>query len=81
MESLSNTRAGAIAMNRFGLGARADETPPANPQGWLISQFSSYEPLPAAWRNEPGTLALGAEALGERQRTRLVAPCRGQRFV
>ncbi|WP_233887718.1 DUF1800 domain-containing protein [Paraburkholderia flagellata] len=67
MESLSNTRAGAIAMNRFGLGARADETPPANPKGWLLSQFSAYEPLPAAWRNEPGVLALAARFGAERQ--------------
>ena len=51
MESLSNTRAGAIAMNRFGLGARADETPPDHPQAWLLGQFAAYEPLPAAWRN------------------------------
>ncbi|MCP3718887.1 DUF1800 family protein [Paraburkholderia sp. CNPSo 3281] len=67
MESLSNARAGAIAMNRFGLGARADETPPANPQGWLLGQFQAYEPLPAAWRNEPGALALAARFGAERQ--------------
>ncbi|WP_321915099.1 MULTISPECIES: DUF1800 domain-containing protein [unclassified Paraburkholderia] len=67
MESLSNPRAGAIAMNRFGLGARADETPPANPQSWLLGQFAAYEPLPAAWRNEPGVLALAARFGAERQ--------------
>ncbi|MEM5446581.1 DUF1800 family protein [Paraburkholderia guartelaensis] len=67
MESLSNARAGAIAMNRFGLGARADETPPANPRGWLLGQFQAYEPLPAAWRNEPGALALAARFGEERQ--------------
>ncbi|MEM5403643.1 DUF1800 domain-containing protein [Paraburkholderia unamae] len=67
MESLSNARAGAIAMNRFGLGARADETPPANPRGWLLDQFQAYEPLPAAWRNEPGALALAARFGEERQ--------------
>ncbi|HKR41045.1 MAG TPA: DUF1800 domain-containing protein [Paraburkholderia sp.] len=67
MESLSNARAGAIAMNRFGLGARADETPPANPRGWLLGQFQAYEPLPAAWRNEPGVMALAARFGEERQ--------------
>ncbi|WP_395067959.1 DUF1800 family protein [Paraburkholderia silvatlantica] len=67
MESLSNARAGAIAMNRFGLGARADETPPANPRSWLLGQFEAYEPLPAAWRNEPGALALAARFGAERQ--------------
>ncbi|WP_343675881.1 DUF1800 domain-containing protein [Paraburkholderia heleia] len=67
MESLSNARAGAIAMNRFGLGARADETPPANARGWLLGQFQAYEPLPAAWRNEPGALALAARFGAQRQ--------------
>ncbi|SDE33514.1 DUF1800 domain-containing protein [Paraburkholderia lycopersici] len=67
MESLSNPRAGAIAMNRFGLGARADETPPANPRGWLLSQFAAYEPLPAAWRDEPGAMALAARFGAERE--------------
>jgi uncharacterized protein (DUF1800 family) len=68
MESLSNDRAGAIAMNRFGLGARANETPPADARGWLLGQFTAYEPLPAAWRNEPGTLALAARFGEERQK-------------
>jgi uncharacterized protein (DUF1800 family) len=67
MESQSNDRAGAIAMNRFGLGARANETPPADARGWLLAQFAAYEPLPAAWRNEPGTLALAARFAQARQ--------------
>ncbi|MCP3726510.1 DUF1800 domain-containing protein [Paraburkholderia sp. CNPSo 3272] len=67
MESLSNVRAGAIAMNRFGLGARADEPPPADPHGWLLGQLHAYEPSPAAWRNEPGALALAARFEEERQ--------------
>ncbi|MFP4905480.1 DUF1800 domain-containing protein, partial [Paraburkholderia sp. BR14261] len=67
MESLSNARAGAIAMNRYGHGARAPETPPANPRGWQLGQCQAYEPLPAAWRNEPGALALAARFGEERQ--------------
>jgi len=67
MESLSNARAGAIAMNRFGLGTRADETPPADPRGWLLDQFAAYEPLPAAWRNEPGAMTLAARFGAQRQ--------------
>ena len=48
----------ALAMNRFGLGARPDEAPPADPQRWLLSQLDSYEPLPAAWKALPRTPAL-----------------------
>lgn len=38
-----------IALNRFGLGARPDEAPPADPRRWLVDQFARYQPaLPAA---------------------------------
>lgn len=67
MESLPTARAGAIAMNRFGLGARADETPPGDPQRWLLDQFDRYEPLPAAWRGEPGAVAITTRFGEERQ--------------
>lgn len=39
----------AIALNRFGLGARPDEAPPAVPRKWLLDQLDRYEPRPAAW--------------------------------
>lgn len=39
----------AIALNRFGLGARPDESPPSDPQRWLLSQLDRYEALPRAW--------------------------------
>ncbi|MGC1470520.1 MAG: DUF1800 family protein, partial [Sphingorhabdus sp.] len=37
----------AIAMNRFGLGARPDAAPLANPRRWLIDQMSKFDPRPA----------------------------------
>ena len=43
----------AIAVNRFGLGVRPDETLPADPKVWLLAQFERYEPRPAAWAAEP----------------------------
>jgi uncharacterized protein (DUF1800 family) len=67
MNSQPTARDAAIAMNRFGLGARADDTPPADPQHWLLDQFSRYEPLPAAWREEPGAVALATRFGEERQ--------------
>jgi uncharacterized protein (DUF1800 family) len=33
----------AIALNRFGLGARPDDSPPANPKHWLGDQFDSFD--------------------------------------
>jgi len=37
----------AIAMNRFGLGARPDEAAPADPRRWLHTQFAAFDPRPA----------------------------------
>jgi uncharacterized protein (DUF1800 family) len=36
----------AIAVNRFGLGARPDDLPPADPKHWLVDQFDSFEVRP-----------------------------------
>src|SRR4051812_6238487 len=38
----------SIALNRFGLGARADEAVPADPKGWLHAQLRGFEARPAA---------------------------------
>ncbi len=62
----------AIALNRFGLGARPDETPPADARGWLLAQFDRYEPLPPAWRSQPRTEAL-VQGLLEEQRAQRMA--------
>jgi len=50
--------AAAIALNRFGLGAIADQPAPADPPRWLVSQFDRYEPLPTPWQPAPRTPAL-----------------------
>ena len=36
----------AIALNRFGLGARAGDRVPGDPRRWLLGQFADYQPLP-----------------------------------
>ena len=48
----------AIALNRFGLGARADDAPPAEPRRALLAQFDRYEARPAAWAGEPDAVTL-----------------------
>lgn len=44
----------AIALNRFGLGARVDEPLPADPRAWLLGQFDRFEARPAAIAALPG---------------------------
>ncbi|WP_420136482.1 DUF1800 domain-containing protein [Sphingomonas sp.] len=39
----------AIALNRFGLGARPDDAIPANPSHWLTDQFGRYDAKPPAF--------------------------------
>jgi uncharacterized protein (DUF1800 family) len=63
----------AIALNRFGLGARPDEAAPADPTRWLLAQFDAYEPLPAAWKPLARTPAL-VDVWGNMQRAVRQAP-------
>lgn len=51
----------AVALNRFGLGARPDELPPANPRAWLIDQFARYDPRPPAIAAAPGRAQVARE--------------------
>jgi uncharacterized protein (DUF1800 family) len=37
----------AIALNRFGLGARPDDAVPANPRRWIVDQFARFDVRPA----------------------------------
>jgi uncharacterized protein (DUF1800 family) len=59
----------AIAMNRFGLGARAGEAAPSDPKHWLMSQLdvAAYQPMPQALAAQPSSLSLAAE-FADRQR-------------
>ena len=48
----------AIALNRFGLGARPDEPTPADARKWLLDQMGRYQAMPAPWAAMPRTAAL-----------------------
>ncbi len=50
----------AIALNRFGLGARAGETPPADPKAWLRAQQHHFDPRPTVIAATPHSSALAA---------------------
>src|SRR5512140_3209525 len=63
----------AIALNRFGLGARPDEQGPDQPQRWLLGQFDRYQPLPAAWAAQPRTGVQLARFLDEQRAVREAA--------
>jgi len=43
----------AIALTRFGLGARPDEPAPADPPRWLLAQLDRFEPRPTALASVP----------------------------
>jgi uncharacterized protein (DUF1800 family) len=43
----------AIALNRFGLGARPGDAAPADPKSWLTGQFNRFQPRPPALAQVP----------------------------
>jgi uncharacterized protein (DUF1800 family) len=51
----------AIAVNRFGLGAKADQQAPADPKAWLLDQFARYDPRPAPIAKVPDYRQVSAE--------------------
>ncbi|WP_445191837.1 DUF1800 domain-containing protein [Sphingomonas sp. Tas61C01] len=51
----------AIALNRFGLGARPDDAVPGDPQRWLVDQFTHFDVRPAGFAalDDAGTAVKG----------------------
>ena len=62
--------ASAIALNRFGLGARPDEPAPTDPQRWLLWQLDRYDALPEPWKPLPRTPALVEDWLAQQRAVR-----------
>ncbi|HEY5800255.1 MAG TPA: DUF1800 family protein, partial [Burkholderiaceae bacterium] len=58
MNAPNDQKAAAIALNRFGLGARPNDALPTDPKRWLLAQFDTYDPLPDPWKAQPRTPAL-----------------------
>lgn len=63
----------AIALNRFGLGARPDEAVPADAKSWLLAQFERYEPLPAPWQALPRTPVVWNAVVTQQREVRTAA--------
>ncbi len=51
----------AIALNRFGLGARPDDKSPTDAQAWLRRQIDIYEPRPTLIAEQPDTATLATK--------------------
>ncbi len=50
----------AIAMNRFGLGARPSANLPVSPTDWLKSQIEKYDPALSASASQPSRASIAA---------------------
>lgn len=61
-----------IAWNRFGLGARGDAVPPADPKRWLIDQFDRWNPRPPALAGIAPTGVAGQAVAQARSELRMV---------
>jgi uncharacterized protein (DUF1800 family) len=62
-----------IALNRFGLGARPDESSAIDPPAWLLAQLDRFEVRPASWREVPRSPEL-VQAWARQQRAVQQAP-------
>lgn len=51
----------AIALNRFGLGARPDEAPPPDAGRWLKAQFDRFEVTPQGFAALPAAARIAAD--------------------
>lgn len=51
----------ATAINRFGLGARPEDSPPADPRRWLIEQLGRFDPAPQPLRTVPARAEIAAD--------------------
>lgn len=51
----------AIAINRFGLGARAGDVAPSDPKAWLRSQQARFDPRPPVIAAAPGSAAMAMQ--------------------
>jgi uncharacterized protein (DUF1800 family) len=60
----------AIALNRFGLGARPDDPIPQEPRRWLLTQFDAYDSSPPAWQGAARTPALVQSWLDQQRAVR-----------
>ena len=50
-----------IALNRFGLGARPGDHPPADPKRWLLQQFDRFEPRPQILARVPSRTVVATQ--------------------
>ncbi len=60
----------AIALNRFGLGARPDEAAPGDPKTWLPAQFDRFEARPAGFAALPSAAEIATDYVTGRQQVR-----------
>lgn len=66
----------SIALNRFGLGARAGEPAPSSPKRWLLDQMARYEARPAQIARLPSSAAVSAELADYLEEVRAMGPQR-----
>lgn len=67
-----------IALNRFGLGARPSDEPPANPRRWLLQQLENFDARPRALADVPTRSAVVAQLAEYLEQQQMAARTRRQ---
>jgi uncharacterized protein (DUF1800 family) len=60
----------SLAFNRFGLGARSDDTAPEEPRRWVLDQFERFEARPAPIAAAPGRAQVAGQLADYLEETR-----------
>ena len=63
--------ANAIALNRFGLGARPADSQPSNAKAWLLSQLTSFQPRPPVIASVPSRVDVMGQLAELREQQRI----------
>ena len=69
----------AIAMNRFGLGARSGEAPPTDARRWLTEQIDHYRPVPPSIAAAPTSAAVAVDLAAYQAEQRRIRQSQGPR--
>jgi uncharacterized protein (DUF1800 family) len=71
----------AIALNRFGLGARPDDVPPKDPKGWLRNQLDAYQTRPPVIAALPNSEAIAIPYFQSRRQANMASDAKAKQTI
>jgi uncharacterized protein (DUF1800 family) len=73
--------AAAVALNRFGLGARPDDVPPKDPRDWLRDQLEAYQAQPPMIAALPDSPAIAIPYFQSRRQANMAGDAEAKQAI